>query len=40
MLPNGRGFFKMSGSGNDFIVVDAMREPAGGLAEPAMVQAL
>ena len=40
MLPSGRGFFKMSGSGNDFVVVDAMREPAGRLAEPAMVQAL
>jgi len=40
MLPSGRGFFKMSGSGNDFVIVDAMREPAGELAEPAMVQAL
>jgi diaminopimelate epimerase len=40
MLPTGRGFFKMSGSGNDFVVVDAMRDPPGALAAPAMVQAL
>jgi diaminopimelate epimerase len=40
MLSTGRGFYKMSGSGNDFVVVDAMREPAGALAEPSMVQAL
>jgi diaminopimelate epimerase len=40
MLPTGRSFYKMSGSGNDFVVVDAMREPAGALAEPATVRAL
>jgi diaminopimelate epimerase len=40
MLPAGRSFFKMSGSGNDFVVVDAMREPPGALAAPEMVQAL
>jgi diaminopimelate epimerase len=40
MLPTGRTFYKMSGSGNDFVVVDAMREPAGALADPRTVQAL
>lgn len=40
MLPTGRTFFKMSGSGNDFIMVDAMTEPPGPLAEAATVQAL
>ncbi|MES2176454.1 MAG: diaminopimelate epimerase [Gemmatimonadota bacterium] len=40
MLPSGRAFFKMSGSGNDFIVVDAMREPPGSLGEPETIQAL
>lgn len=40
MLPSGRTFFKMSGSGNDFIMVNAMTEPAGELADPARIQAL
>ena len=40
MLPSGRTFYKMSGSGNDFIMVNAMTEPAGPLAEPSVVQAL
>ena len=40
MIPAGRAFYKMSGSGNDFIMVDAMREPPGTLADAAMVQAL
>jgi diaminopimelate epimerase len=40
MLPTGRTFYKMSGSGNDFIMVDAMREPPGALAVAARVQAL
>ena len=40
MLPIGRAFYKMSGSGNDFIMVNAMTEPAGELAEPSTVQAL
>ena len=30
----------MSGSGNDFIMVDATREPAGELGEPAVIAAL
>jgi diaminopimelate epimerase len=38
MLPTGRTFFKMSGSGNDFIMVDAMREPPGSLAHAETVQ--
>ncbi|HET8833479.1 MAG TPA: diaminopimelate epimerase [Gemmatimonadales bacterium] len=40
MLPAGRTFYKMSGSGNDFVMVDAMREPAGTLADPAVIQAV
>ena len=36
----GREFFKMSGSGNDFVVVDARVEPAGELASPEVVQAI
>jgi diaminopimelate epimerase len=38
VLPSGRTFYKMSGSGNDFVMVDAMREPAGPLADPKVVQ--
>ncbi len=40
MLPSGRTFYKMSGSGNDFIMVDATREPAGELGEPPVIAAL
>lgn len=40
MLPSGRTFYKMSGSGNDFIMVNAMTEPAGELAEATRIQAL
>ena len=40
MIPAGRPFYKMSGSGNDFIVVDARREPPGHLADPATIQRL
>lgn len=40
MLPAGRIFYKMSGSGNDFIMVNAMTEPAGELAEASTIQAL
>lgn len=40
MLPAGRTFYKMSGSGNDFVVVDATREPADRLAVPASIQAI
>jgi len=38
MISTGRAFFKMSGSGNDFVMVDARTEPPGSLAEPSMVQ--
>lgn len=37
MIPAGRAFFKMSGSGNDFVIVDARSEPPGALAEPATI---
>jgi diaminopimelate epimerase len=40
MIPAGRPFYKMSGSGNDFIVVDARREPPGPLADPGAIQRL
>jgi diaminopimelate epimerase len=38
MIPAGRRFYKMSGSGNDFIMVDARSEPPGRLAEASVVQ--
>jgi len=37
MIPSGRPFYKMSGSGNDFVMVDARNEPPGGLTEPAVI---
>lgn len=37
MIPQGRPFFKMSGSGNDFVMVDARTEPPGELAEPDVI---
>ncbi|MDB4916347.1 MAG: Diaminopimelate epimerase [Gemmatimonadetes bacterium] len=40
MIPAGRVFYKMSGSGNDFVVVDATREPAEWLKEAAQVQTI
>ena len=40
MLPTGRTFYKMSGSGNDFVMVDATKEPADQLVEPAAIQAI
>ena len=40
MLPSGRTFYKMSGSGNDFIVVNAMQESAARLGDPEVVRAL
>jgi diaminopimelate epimerase len=36
----GREFFKMSGSGNDFVVFDARDEPAGALEDPEHVGSL
>jgi diaminopimelate epimerase len=38
MIPVGRPFYKMSGSGNDFVMIDARSEPPGRLAEAAVVQ--
>ncbi|MDB4881686.1 MAG: Diaminopimelate epimerase [Gemmatimonadetes bacterium] len=38
MLPSGRTFYKMSGSGNDFVMVDAMTQPAAELASAEIVQ--
>ena len=40
MIPSGRTFYKMSGSGNDFIMVDATREAPGVLAEAGVIQEL
>jgi diaminopimelate epimerase len=40
MIPKGREFFKMSGSGNDFVFVDARSEPAKSLASPEVVAAI
>ena len=40
MIPSGRTFYKMSGSGNDFIMVDARAEPPGRLAEPEVIARL
>lgn len=40
MIPFGREFWKMSGSGNDFVFFDARTEPAGALANAAVVGAI
>ena len=40
MIPEGRPFFKMSGSGNDFVMVDARIEPPGQLAEPDVIRTI
>jgi diaminopimelate epimerase len=40
VIPQGRPFFKMSGSGNDFVVVDARHEPPGRLAEAPVIQSV
>lgn len=38
MIPRGRSFFKMTGSGNDFVMIDALRAPRGSLGQPAVIQ--
>ena len=40
MIPGGRSFYKVSGSGNDFVMFDARTDPAGGLEEPEAVRTL
>ena len=40
MTQFGRSFYKLSGSGNDFIFVDARTEPAGELETPPVIDAL
>lgn len=40
MIPFGREFFKMSGSGNDFVFVDTRLEVAGSLTSPEVVSAI
>lgn len=37
MIPFGREFHKLSGSGNDFVFVDTRHEPAGPLAQPEVI---
>jgi diaminopimelate epimerase len=40
MLPSGRTFYKMSGSGNDFVMVDALAQPAGDLESSDRIQSI
>lgn len=40
MIPGGRAFYKMSGSGNDFVMFDARSEPAGALEEAPAVRTM
>jgi diaminopimelate epimerase len=40
VIPSGRSFYKMSGSGNDFVMVNAMEESAADLMTAAAVQAI
>ncbi len=40
MIPKGRSFYKMSGSGNDFVFVDARTEPRGRLGEAGVIRDL
>lgn len=40
MIKTGRPFFKMSGSGNDFVFVDARSEPPGDLEKSETIQAV
>jgi diaminopimelate epimerase len=38
MIPSGRRFYKMSGSGNDFVMIDARTEPRDSLSQPSIIQ--
>ena len=40
MTSYGRRFYKLTGSGNDFVFVDAREEPAGVLEQPSVIDAL
>jgi len=40
MIPKGREFYKLSGSGNDFVFVDARKKPPGPLGKPDVVSAI
>jgi len=40
VIEHGRSFYKMSGSGNDFVFIDARSEAPGCLEDPAVVQAI
>ena len=40
MIPSGRTFYKMSGSGNDFVFVDAREEPPGAMASTPSIRAV
>jgi diaminopimelate epimerase len=40
LTTRGRPFYKMSGSGNDFVFFDVSAQPPGGLSEPAAIQAI
>ena len=40
MIPAGRTFYKMSGSGNDFVFVDAREDPPGSLASEEVIRAV
>jgi len=40
MIQKGRPFYKLSGSGNDFVFVDARSEAVESLEQPAVVQAI
>ena len=40
MIPAGRTFYKMSGSGNDFVMIDARVEAAGEFHRPERVRAI
>lgn len=40
MIPAGRAFYKMSGSGNDFVFIDARSEGRGRLGQPDVIRSI